>query len=304
MFRTTTKTCWHGLIISITTIILLVGTVLPGIARAASNNGATPTKGLIITPVRQFLSADAGSSVHSTFTVINKTNDDLHATFSVQQFSVNDYAYNYVFSPPANNWLHVDLADATLQPGQSLNVPFTVTVPAGTAPGGHYYTLFAGASVSVGGVSSTIQATDLLYMTVNGQLDRTSHLQSSSIQWLSFGRTIPFSLQPINTGNVYFYAYVSGQLHGLLVKPASTPTSHLLMPNKPRDIEGSIASPILPGIYRAAYGYKTDAGQIVTQSHWIVFIPPWFIAFVLATLLFAGKRAFRKEKSENDKSAS
>lgn len=262
-----------------------------GIASAAS----TSSKGLQITPIRQFLSVDAGKATQSHYTVANHTDNSLTVTLSAQQFSVANYTYDYTFSPPANDWLHLGLTTVSLQPNQSIDVPFTLHVPAGSQPGGYYYTLFASATLPTKGLSSTIQAADLLYVTVNGKLTRTSHLQTSSIRRVSFGRSIPFTLQPVNTGNTHFFAYVSGQLHGPLTKQAGTPDTHILMPGKPRTITASIPSPVLPGVYRATYGYKTDQGQSVMVSSWIVFIPPWFIAFLLATLLVAGKFFTRKK---------
>lgn len=274
-------------------LVVLLCAALPGDAHAAT---PAQQKGLLITPIRQFLSVDAGKTVRSSLTVANLTDDPRTVTFSAKQFSVSDYAYNYSFSQANNDWLHLDVASIDLQPNQSTDIPYSVNVPAGSKPGGHYYTLFASADVSSQGVKSTIQAADLLYLTVNGKLIRTSHLQSGSIQRLSFGRSIPFRLQPVNTGNVYFFAYTTGELHGLFTHTSASTATHLLMPNKPRAISSSIASPVLPGIYKATYGYKTDGGQTVTQSRWIVFVPPWFIAVVLGALLLAGRFLPRRRK--------
>jgi hypothetical protein len=260
---------------------------------------ATAGQGLLITPIRQFLSVDAGKSLHSTFTVGNLTGKTLDVRLNVQQFSVSNYAYNYTFSPPGNNWLHLSTEAVTLAAGKSTNIPYDLNVPARSTPGGKYYTLLASATVSTKGVASTIQAADLLYLTVNGKLTTVSHLVGSSIHWLSFGHDIDFGLKPINTGNMYSFVYVSGQLHGLWVKPPQTSTAHLLMPGKVRALSGSIPAPVLPGIYKATYGYKTESDWVVQQEHWVVFIPPWFIAFALAALLFTGKflpRLLRRRK--------
>jgi len=266
-------------------LLLLALLLLPmGTAHAADNK-----QGLLITPIREFLSVDAGKKVESSFTVENLSSRPLAVGFSVQQFSVTNYSYNYTFSRPANNWLHLSQPGASLQPKQSMKVPYELDVPAGSAPGGYYYTLFASADLAPQGINSTVKATDLLYLTVKGDLTRTSKLQHSSIQRISFGRSIPYQLEPVNTGNVYFFAYASGELHGWTAKESATPDAHLLLPGKVRTIHGSIAGPILPGIYRATFGYKTDAGQSVSEARWVVYIPPWSVAFLLAALLIAGK---------------
>jgi hypothetical protein len=285
------------LALSLVLLVLICGAV-PGRALAA----ATPPteKGLLITPVRQFLSGDAGRTTDSTFSIANLTDKPLNVALSVQQFSVTDYSYNYQFQAPKDDWLHLSVTSTVLQPHKSQDIGYSLRIPRGSAPGGHYYTLFASANLSSQGVDSTIQAADLVYLTVSGKLSSVSHLQSSSIHWLSFGHDIPFSLQPINTGNIYSYVYVSGQLHGLFVRPPTTSNAHLLMPGKVRDLSASIPSPVLPGIYLASYGYKTDSDWIIQQSHLVVFIPPWFIAFVLAIVLIAGKFLPRRKRTSTD----
>jgi hypothetical protein len=272
-----------------------------GTARASA---AGAGEGLLITPIRQFLSVDAGKSIHSTFTVGNLTGSTLNVHLAVKQFSVTNYAYSYTFSQPGNDWLHLSTDTVAIAPGQNVDIPYSLDVPSRSPPGGRYYTLLASATASTKGVASTIQAADLLYLTVNGKLTTVSHLVGSSIHWVSFGHDVDFGLKPINTGNVYSFVYVSGQLHGLFVKPAQTSTAHLLMPGKVRNLSGSIPAPVLPGVYKATYGYKTDAGWVVQQEHWVVFIPPWFIAFVLAALLFGGKflpRLLRRRHVPEDK---
>jgi hypothetical protein len=254
--------------------------------------------GLLITPIRQFLSADAGSNKASTFTIANLTDRPLNVSLSVQQFSVTDYTYDYRFQDPTNDWLHLSQTEVTLQPRQTQNIAYTFEIPPGSTPGGHYYTLFATATLSTDGIANTVQATDLLYLTVNGTLTQVSHLKSSSISWITFGHDIPFTLNPVNTGNVYSFVYVSSQLHGLFAQPPQTSSGHLLMPGKVRTLTGSIPSPVLPGIYRATYGYKTNSDWVIQQSHLVVFIPPWFIAFLLAGLLIGGKFIPRKHKKK------
>jgi hypothetical protein len=266
-------------------LLLLAG--LPGTAHAADK--PVPERGLLIAPLREYPKGNAGETVHADFTVANLTDKPLDVRLSVKQFSVTDYAYDYTFAAPKDDWLHLETPIVTLLPNKSRSINYTITIPAKAAPGGHYYTLFASADLESQGIRSTIQAADLLYLTVAGKLNTVSHLQHSSISVVNFGRNINYTLEPINTGNVYSFVYVSGQLHGLFVRPAQTSVAHMLIPGKVRRITDSIPSPIFPGIYNASYGYKNDAGWVIQQSHLIVYIPPWFIAFVLAGLLVAGK---------------
>lgn len=281
--------------------LLLLLACVSSISLPAHASTPPPTeKGLLITPLRQYLKGNAGTTVSSSLDVANLTDKPLAVTISVKQFSVADYTYDYQFEAPSNNWLHLDTTAITLQPNRTQTIHYTVQIPPKSTPGGHYYTIFASANLESQGVHNIIQAADLLYLTVNGKLSTVSHLQSSSIHWISFGSDIPFTLEPINTGNVYSLIYVSSQLHGLFVPPAKISQPHMLMPGKVRELKDSIPSPTLPGIYLAKYGYRTNANWIIQQSHLVVFIPPWFIAFVLAGLLVSGKLWQKKKHSNTD----
>jgi hypothetical protein len=267
-------------------IVLLCG-ALPATAKADSGP-PSQVRGLLITPLRQYLKTAAGATIKSNLSVTNLTDKPLDVHLSVQQFSVTDYSYNYQFTQPNNDWLHLGLTDFSLQPHRSQTVSYQLVIPEHTAPGGHYYTLFASADLADQGINNTIQAADLLYLTVSGHLTYTNQLRMSSIGHFSFGQPFTYELDPVNTGNVYYFAYVSGQLHGLTAKPAATPESHLLMPGSVRRLTGTIAAPVLPGVYTATYGYRTDDGQNVQQSRTVIFIPPWSVAFLLAALLVLG----------------
>jgi hypothetical protein len=287
---------WRYLTASLLLLLLLLPLVTSPasqVAHAAST--PSPEKGLLITPVRQYLSGDAGKTVESTLTIANLTEQSLVVSLSVQQFSVTNYVYDYKFTKTPEDWVHLSTNSVTLKPDQTQHIPYLVRIPAGSAPGGHYYTLFASANLQSQGINSTIQAADLLYLTVNGKLTTVSHLEDSSIQWVSFGHDISFSLKPVNTGNVHSFVYVSGELHGLFVPPPMTSGAHLLMPGKVRSLQDKIPAPVLPGFYKATYGYKTESGWVIQKSHLVLFIPPWFIAFLLAGFLIVGKFWQRKK---------
>jgi hypothetical protein len=280
--------------------IVMVGLLLVPSNVTAASSRPNIEKGLLITPLRQFLSVDAGKTVRSSFSVANLTDQPLTVDLKVEQFSVTDYVYNYTFSKPKDPWLQLNTQQIDLQHNQTKAIDYSIAIPVGSAPGGHYYTLLASATLSSGGIKNTIQAADLVYLTVNGKLTTVSHLESSSIRKVNFGNDIPYTLKPINTGNVYSFVYVSGELHGLFVRPVETSNAHLLMPGHVRTLGDSIPSPVLPGIYRASYGYKTDTNWIIEESHWIVYIPPWFIALLLGLVLVL-PRAVRLHKKKDDK---
>ena len=282
--------------------LLVLGLILVGLPASAVQAATEPkNKGLLITPLREFLRLDAGKAQTGTFTVADLTDKAMTVRLSFKQFSVSDYAYDYRFDDPTNNWLSLSNTEVTLQPYKSQKITYTLTAPLDAAPGGLYYTLFASTSGSSNGdLGQTVQVTTLVYVTINGTLVQTSALKDSSIQRFSFGSDFVYTLDALDTGNVHYFVYTSGKLQGLLTKE-SAPVTHLLMPGAVRRITGSIPAPILPGVYKATYGYTTDSGHTMTRDSMVVFVPPWSLALLAAAILigsFVWKRLVNRSSRQ------
>lgn len=279
-------------------IFLSLTTALSPLSAAAVE---TTNKGLYISPIRQETTIAAGKTKTNIVTIANLTDKPMTVNFSVKQFSVTDYAYDYTFRPAENDWVKMSTSQIQLQPNQSKNISYTVSVPPKTSPGGYYYTLFASTDLPGSGLPGTIQATSLLYITVEGKLVRTSVLQNASIPWLVTGNNIPYKFDVKNTGNIHFTAYFFGQLTGLFGAQPEAGTSHLLMPGTVRTISGSIPSPLLPGVYKVTYGYRVDFAQIITtKSSYIIYLPPWSIVALLLIAL-AGRWLWQQKHKKPTK---
>jgi len=269
---------WRSISVAAAIIVLLISNTPPV---AATNN---QTQGILITPARQYITAAAGASQTYQLSVANITNKPVDITFSVKQFRVADYTYDYTFLPVKENWITFSTPQIHLASGDSKTVSYVVGVPPGAVPGGHYFTLFASASLYSGAVPIDVQVTSVMYVTVSGSLIKTSSIKHSSIPTISFGGDIPFSIDVHNTGNTHFFVYASGKLSGWTAKPTIDQGAHIILPGTTRTVNGVIAAPLLPGIYTAKYGYKVDDGRQVNTSQTIVYLPPWAIIIPIAII--------------------
>ena len=116
-----------------------------GLASAVS---AQPTKILTITPATTKPHIKPGASVNGKFQIINQGTADYPVQIYAAPYTVHGEEYTPDFTPipgkpNASSWLHFDVAQATILPGHTLDVPYTITVPAGTTPGGYYAVAFA-----------------------------------------------------------------------------------------------------------------------------------------------------------------
>ncbi|MEO6513271.1 MAG: hypothetical protein ABIR37_01170 [Candidatus Saccharimonadales bacterium] len=276
--------------------LLLVSVLFASVGPAAA--ASAKNKGLLISPLKSYAAMDAGTQKSSNFTVANLTEKPITVDLSLKQFSVSDYAYNFKFTEPGNKWLAIQTKSVLLQPSENKKIAYIITVPAASAPGGYYYTLFASANLSTDGLASTVRAASLLYLTVNGKLIQTSKPVRSHMSHFAYKSDIPYSIDVKNTGNVHYFAYFSGHLSGFLMHTTPVGTSHLLLPGTTRHVGATIPAPFLPGIYKARYGYKTDSGATFMNSTYLLFVPPWSVAAVLL-LVFAlyRVRVHRKKRT-------
>lgn len=273
--------------IFLATLACLVGAPMPALA------DSNPNKGLFVSPLRDYITVDANKIHRGELTVANYSDNPIDITLSVEQFSVSDYAYDYTFTPPREDWVKLAVTSAQLQPGKSQRVPYTIAIPPDATPGGHYFTIFASTSLSPG---SRVQAAAILYVTVNGDLKHSSEIIKDDIPFIAVGNTIPYKFDVKNTGNDHFFIFLTGQLEGLTAKPATTEPANILLPNTTRTVTGKIPAPILPGIYKITVGYKTDGNVTQQRSKYIVYVPPWFIAIPIGLILILATLHRRRQR--------
>lgn len=272
--------------------ICLVGGV-SDVAAAEQKN-----KGLFITPVREYIQVPAGQSASRKITLANITEKPAEITLSIGQFTVANFTYDYKFAPNKRDWIKLEATQLKLEPGKSREVAYTITVPDGVAPGGYYFTVFATKELDAE-TGRKIRVGEALYVTVEGDLRRTSHIQNDAVPPVVFGGDVPFSFDAKSTGNTHFFMYVSGSLKGVATDNKSQEATHLLLPGTVRTAKGTIPAPSLPGIYQATYGYRVDDGQTITHTKYIAYLPLWFIAIFVGiiVLAFSFWQRYRRRKS-------
>lgn len=277
--------------------LLLSGTA-PSASAIAPVDTTTKNKGLYISPVRDYLTLKTGDTATHALTVANLTDKPMAISTHIDQFSVADISYNFSFTSVKNDWVQFKEHTVLLKPNETHQLAYTVTVPANAAPGGHYYTLYASSTTVDGAATSTIQATMLLYLTVDGALVKTSEAVSESLPSLVVTPDITYSLDIKNTGNTHYFAYVSGMVDGIFYHNAPNGTSQLLMPDTVRSVSGTITSPLVPGVYKLTYTIQPDQGEALTGSRYFVYLPVWFIILFGFALILVGRALYRRARHE------
>lgn len=280
-------------IVSLLSAALLVG-LFPGVGSAAS----TTNKGLFLSPPRNFIDVDAGKTAQGEMTLANFTESPLDIALSIKEFTVADYSYDYVFRDVTENWVHFSQSSVRLEPAKNQKISYTVTPPAQTAPGGKYYTIVASATIKRGSVPAEVQVAAPLYITVKGTAIQTSKLASHSLPSIVIGDHVPFSLDITNTGNIHYTTTVTGSLSGPWTDKSTITATHILLPGTTRRITESIPMPLLPGVYKASYGYGTDTSKPIMIEGFVVYTPLWFYA-VMLFIVWVAYILMRRRKSKH-----
>lgn len=253
-------------------------------------------RGLLVTPIREYKKIDSGKSIQDTLTVANLTKNAADVTLSVEQFSVTNFSYDYTFELPREKWITIATPKVRLEPGESKQVKYNMLAPKKSEPGGHYFTILASTSFRSG---EEIRAATMLYITVNGKLTKTSDIVDDSLPFIAFGGDIPFEFDVHSSGNVHFFTYTSGRLEGLSAQGEKNDAAHIILPQTTRTIEGHFAPPLLPGVYKAVYGYKTDGGASVTHEKYLIYAPLWSWALLGGSVWFLIVWSKRRKRSRS-----
>jgi hypothetical protein len=270
---------------------LILSLLIPGTTAWAASQ--PKTRGLLITPVRQYVTVEPKKSLSGKVTVANLTKASMEVKLSAERFSVIDYSYDYQFQKMTDDWMTIDMPMLELQPETSKEVTYHITAPKTAPVGGHYFTLLAQTTLAT---NENVRAATTLYVTVAGKLARTAAILDDTLPLVAWGGDIPFRVDVRNTGNTHFFVYSHGQLEGLSVQPERSGSARILLPQTTRNIDGVISPPLLPGLYKVSYGVKTDTGEDTRRIKLILYTPFWFWAIfggLIWIVVFIRRRSSR-----------
>jgi len=263
----------------------------------ATTPNPTPTTGLQISPARQELHVDPGTTVDGDLVVANLTKQDLVITLFFREFTVTNANYDYAFQLSHYDWIRIKQPEVTLKPGESRTIPYSLSPTADASPGGYYFTIFASSNLQSGGINSTIQAASLQYVTVNGRLDKSTRLDKITLPNVLASPDITYGFDMTNTGNVYYTIYSTARLSNVFATTEGETAAHIVLPQKPRTMTGTLPAPPYPGIYTATIGYRTDSGNFMTLSKPVLYLPLWGVVIgigIVIVLLRVGVVVFKR----------
>ena len=258
---------------------------------------------LQISPTKQKISLTPGSSYVGTFKVHNAGTAPFSYSVSATPYSVTNDNYSPDYTGLTNytqiaDWVTFDKATetGTLQPGQVVEVAYTVNVPKDAPAGGQYAALMA--QTSDGNADDATVAVIhrvgmILYAAVPGETRETGEIVKNTVNSFYFNPPLTVSSLVKNTGNVEQTAKYTVKIYPLFSNEAVF--SNEEAPDKEKSLDvipdtsrfNSITWEGAPqiGIFSVEQTIEF-AGQVSTNKKLVLICPLWLLFVIFALLFF------------------
>ena len=176
---------------------------------------AEPRESITLSPASTTYKVDAGKSINGKLTIVNDGNVPYDFIIYARPYTIVDNAYdNPNFQKTSERtdlygWVQFPETRFHIEAGKTIQVNYTIRVPSGVAPGGHYGVIFAEtqppADASHGNaVLSKKRVGSVIYATVNGQVNLSGEVGENSIPFWQVEPPLKATVSAKNTGNTHF----------------------------------------------------------------------------------------------------
>lgn len=261
-----------------------------------SAQGSDATESITISPTSRKVQLDGGKDHNDTLKIINSGKTAYDFIVYARPYSVKSDSYEPNFnSTPKNadlySWVQFSETKYRIEPGGSMDVKYTIRVPTGATPGGHYGVIFAetqpAGSAPANSVVRKKRVGMVLYATVNGVYKNEGTADPVDIPFWQVEPPLKLSTKAKNTGNTDF----TDQTH-LVIRDIFGGIKHdakkdfIVLPETTRKINLAWEQSHWFGLY------KVDVEQIVlgkpTLSSGYVLMMPRYVPIALLIIALMG----------------
>lgn len=277
--------------------ILLLALCVAMIAQptfAASETG--PIESITLSPVSTRFQINAGTIKQDELTIVNDGAVDYDLIVYARPFSVANGSYepDYVQTPPnadAYQWVQFSQVNWHVKAGETLKIPYTIRVPKGTAPGGHYGVIFAETQPAQTADSISVirkkRVGSLMYVTVNGTYTTGGQSLGTSITPVQFRAPLVADITVENTGNADFEAQTTYRISDLFGNVKYENQKHyILLPSTIRKLNLEWADAPWFGLFKVSVEAKF-LDQTVSAQSLVLLVPRWLL-LVLGVAVIGG----------------
>lgn len=240
---------------------------------------------MTLTPAARELRVDPGGEISTYVTVVNRNDHDLTVTIMAAPYGVKGLEYTPDFQPIADKadpsaWFTIAARGPhTLKPQATLDIPLALHVPADTAPGGYYAVIFATSqppSTPTSGIVAQARLGSIMYITVNGDVEKRGHANAETIAWLQSAGMIPLSSKVSNTGGIHFTTTVTTSVKNILGQEVYHDSQQrYILPQTERRVTTDWRSESIMGLFRIERTVSLPSGDLRFADVWCIVVHPF-----------------------------
>lgn len=255
----------------------------------------------LVTPMSQNIHLKAGEVYHGKITVANpaSSTENFNYVVDIAPYSVIGKNYDADLATVSNrsmikDWTIISEPTGTLEPNESREINFTITVPENAPAGGQYMAIMvSGVPSNNMVVSSVPEIASLIYAKVAGETVREGEILENNIP--GFVTSTPVSITSLfsNTGNVHQVATIDLRIKNVLTgeEIISTTTdgssyNELIMPETQRLVTYDVADLPIVGVVEVSQSIKYS-GNLSVETKNVVICPLWFMTLTFLAVVGA-----------------
>lgn len=253
-------------------------------------------KGIQISPLTYKFDVTESNSQEGKIIVKNLNNEPINYICEVEDFA--DVSDDGAPSFAGNNdqlgittlsdWISIkNDSEGVLEPNEEREILFTINVPDGAEPGGHYAAVFVKTvhknieGTTQLGVSSRVGT--LILVSVPGETIKTASISEFNSPKFVWKGPVDFDMKIKNTGTIHYDSTGTATIKSLLGKNHVVDLgTHTIIPNNARNYEGTWSKKYPFGYYRIT-AEATDGNNNVVSTSAVIWAIP--IIIVLPSLV-------------------
>lgn len=270
----------------------LLASLLIGMLYSLPANASTQ---ITLSPTDHRLEITPESTHEGTLTVINSGSDPLDVRAYAAPYQVQNENYDPIFSKDTprtqiSRWITLERDSYQIAPGDQIDIPYTITVPASVPNGGQYASIFVETSDETDGAIMRKQRVGMLvYAKVAGTTKESGSATFTTPGRLHLSNNLSVAAHLKNDGNVDLEGVVDVRATSLFGKELFSQThQNPVLPDTTRKIQTDWDTTPGVGVVKLTQTAKF-AGNTETTEQWIVIITPiWLLIIAASILLVAG----------------
>lgn len=255
-------------------------------------------QGLVVSPLRQKLTQEPGSTTAGSITLTNDTDNTLVVGLSTENFGVINENYDYTFKrEDSAKWIQFTDQQLRLSPHEKKSTSYSLAIPGTATPGGYDIVLLATVEETPNGTDITEfrRVASLIYLDVNGKVEKKGTLLGFDAPLITTRQDTAYQLRIANQGNSHLDSRVLITPKAIIGGASeSTQAQSFTLPLSVRHIDGVFRMSDVPGIYTVTATYSPPQGGLMRRKHTVIYAPWSFTLTVVASMAFIAFLIFER----------